>query len=231
MYRALAWKARHDGIDLADEPAVAALAAQARFETGDGRIRIDGHDVAAAIRTPEMDAAAAIVARQPRVREALIARQRELGAGGGRRDGRARHRDGRVPGRGREDLSRRVAGGARPPARAPIPSHTSGRGTAAISDVATALAERDRIDRTRTASPLVAGRRRGRDRHHRPLDRRRGGTGAGGRGKAGRGDSGDSWRNDEVLTAELTEIAEAILFLRYSADSVVNTAPSHVLSL
>ena len=64
-----------------------------------------------------MDAAAAIVARQPRVREALIARQRELGAAGGRRDGRARHRDGRVPGRGREDLPRRVAGGARAPAR------------------------------------------------------------------------------------------------------------------
>ena len=154
MYRALAWKARHDGIDLADEPAVAALAAQARFETGDGRIRIDGHDVAAAIRTPEMDAAAAIVARQPRVREALIARQRELGGEGG------------VVMEGR-DIGTVVFPAAdvkifldaspeeRARRRATDPSHASGRGPAALSDVATALAERDRIDRTRATSPLV----------------------------------------------------------------------------
>ena len=45
--------------------------------------RVDGHDVARAIRTPEIDAAAAAVARQPRVREILIAQQREMGQAGG----------------------------------------------------------------------------------------------------------------------------------------------------
>jgi CMP/dCMP kinase len=154
MYRALAWKALNDGIDLADEAAVAALAAQARFEVGDGRIRIDGHDVAAAIRTPEMDTAAAIVAGQPRVREALIARQRALGGQGG------------VVMEGR-DIGTVVFPAAdvkifldaspeeRARRRATDPAHTSGRGTAGIPDVATALAERDRIDRTRLMSPLV----------------------------------------------------------------------------
>ena len=153
MYRALAWKALDARMDLSHEAAVAALADRARFEVGDGRIRIDGDDVAAAIRTPEIDAAAAIVARQPRVRQSLIARQRALGAQGG------------VVMEGR-DIGTVVFPAAdvkifldaspeeRARRRATDPAHASGRG-AAISDVATALAERDRIDRTRETSPLV----------------------------------------------------------------------------
>jgi cytidylate kinase len=39
--------------------------------------------------------------------------------------------------------------------RATDPSHAAGRGVAAIQDVATALEERDRSDRTRAASPLT----------------------------------------------------------------------------
>jgi cytidylate kinase len=38
--------------------------------------------------------------------------------------------------------------------RATDPAHAAGTGTGAIQDVATALAERDRIDSTRAASPL-----------------------------------------------------------------------------
>src|SRR5262245_6708693 len=64
MYRAVAWKAVHDRIDLKDGDAVAALAACAAFDL-DGRVAIDGHDVTELIRTPEMDAAAAVVARHP----------------------------------------------------------------------------------------------------------------------------------------------------------------------
>src|SRR6185503_9256460 len=70
MYRALAWKARHDSVDLSDEAAVAALAQRAEFDVSDGTVRVDGHDVATAIRTPDMDIAASLVARQPRVRDA-----------------------------------------------------------------------------------------------------------------------------------------------------------------
>ena len=46
-------------------------------------VRVDGEDVAEAIRTPEIDAAAAAVARQPRVRAVLVAQQRAMGRDGG----------------------------------------------------------------------------------------------------------------------------------------------------
>jgi cytidylate kinase len=153
MYRAVAWKALHDGLDLENETSVAGLAQRAQIDVGDGRVRIDGHDVASAIRTPHIDRAAAIVARQPRVREALIARQRTSGADGG------------VVMEGR-DIGTVVFPAAdvkifldaspeeRARRRATDPTHAAGKGTAAIPEVATALAERDRIDTTRAASPL-----------------------------------------------------------------------------
>jgi len=153
MYRAVAWKALHEGVDLENESVVAELAQRARFDVGDGRVRIDGHDVATVIRTGEIDKAAAIVARQPRVREALIARQRADGANGG------------VVMEGR-DIGTVVFPAAdvkiyldaspeeRARRRATDPAHASGKGTAAMQEVATALAERDRIDSTRAASPL-----------------------------------------------------------------------------
>jgi CMP/dCMP kinase len=154
MYRALAWKAIYDGMDLSDEAALSALAGRINLDVAEGRVRVDDHDIAAAIRTPEIDAAAAVVARYPRVREALIARQRALGAAGG------------VVMEGR-DIGTVVFPGAevkifldaspeeRARRRATDPSHTAGRGVAAIQDVATALEERDRSDRTRAASPLT----------------------------------------------------------------------------
>ena len=91
MYRAVAWKSLHDGVDLSDEASVSALAERARFDVSDGRVWIDGQDIGSAIRTAEIDAAAAghrlaeasTVARQPAVRRVLVARQRELAARGG----------------------------------------------------------------------------------------------------------------------------------------------------
>ena len=154
MYRALAWKALQETIDLADEPAVAALARRAHFDVRDGSVRLDGHDVAGAIRTPQMDEAASIVARQPKVREALIARQRAAGAVGG------------VVMEGR-DIGTVVFPAAdvkifldaspeeRARRRATDPAHAAGKGVTAIADVAIALAERDRLDRTRATSPLM----------------------------------------------------------------------------
>jgi cytidylate kinase len=154
MYRALAWKALHESVDLVNEAAVSALAERAQFDVIDGRVRIDGHDVAAAIRTPEMDAAASIVARQPAVRRVLVERQRALGALGGLvMEGR--------------DIGTVVFPAAdvkiyldaspeeRARRRATDPAHESGQGTAAIQEVATALAERDRIDSTRATAPLT----------------------------------------------------------------------------
>ena len=147
-------------------------------------MRVDDHDIAAAIRTPEIDTAAAIVARYPRVREALIARQRALGEGGG------------VVMEGR-DIGTVVFPAAdvkvyldaspeeRARRRATDPSHTAGRGVTAIQDVATALEERDRSDRTRAASPLTQAPRRRRDRHDDAVDRGCCGAGDGGRGEEG----------------------------------------------
>jgi cytidylate kinase len=154
MYRALAWNALRHAIDLSDEAAVSALAHGAEFDVSDGRVRVDGHEVATAIRTPEMDIAASLVARQPGVREALIARQRALGAQGG------------IVMEGR-DIGTVVFPGAdvkifldaspeeRARRRATDPAHASGKGAAGIPEVATALAERDRLDSTRAASPLT----------------------------------------------------------------------------
>ena len=153
MYRALAWLALHDGVDLADEAALAALATRARLDVGDGVVRVEGHDVAQAIRTPDIDRAAAAVARQAAVRAVLIARQRDLG------------RDGKVVMEGR-DIGTAVFPTAdvkiyldaspeeRARRRASDPAHAAGQGTT-VPEVASALEERDRSDRTRAASPLA----------------------------------------------------------------------------
>ena len=153
MYRAIAWKALQEGLDVQDERAVAALSERASFNLENGLVEIDGADVARAIRTPAIDAAAAAVARHPAVRRALVARQRSLGSGGG------------VVMEGRDigtvvfpDADVKIFLDASPEERARRrandPAHRAPDGTALV-DVATALAERDRIDSTRTVSPLA----------------------------------------------------------------------------
>lgn len=49
---------------------------------GGGMVRLDGRDVSAAIRAPEVSEAASVVAADPAVRDALVAKQRELIAHG-----------------------------------------------------------------------------------------------------------------------------------------------------
>ena len=44
MYRAVAWKAVQEGLDLRDEDAIAELAARVRIDVSDGTIAVDGHD-------------------------------------------------------------------------------------------------------------------------------------------------------------------------------------------
>src|SRR4029453_7768265 len=83
MYRAVAWKALQDGLDVQDEAAVASVSDRAEFDLDAGRVVIDGVDVSSAIRTPAIDKGAAAVARHPRVRRALVARQQAMGRDGG----------------------------------------------------------------------------------------------------------------------------------------------------
>lgn len=154
MYRAVAWRAVHDELDLQNEDALAELAARVRIEVSDGVAQVDGHDVRQAIRTPEIDSAATAVARQPRVRAILIRQQREMGARGGvvmegRDIGTVVFPDAEVKvylDASPEERARR---------RAHDPAHAAGKGGAAVHEVASALAARDRSDTTRAASPLA----------------------------------------------------------------------------
>ena len=154
MYRAVAWKALQEQIDLDDEEALASLAERMRLTAEGGAVLVDGQDVSSDIRTPEIDAAAARVARKSKVRAVLIGQQREMGSGGGvvmegRDIGTVVFPDADVKlylDASPEERARR---------RAHDPEHTAGRGSAAVHDIASALEARDRSDRTRAVSPLA----------------------------------------------------------------------------
>ena len=152
MYRAVGWKATHDGVPLDDEARVAAIAQQAELTCERGVVIIDGHDVTTHIRTPEMDKAASAVARLPKVRAALVARQQKMGENGG------------VVMEGRDigtvvfpdaDLKIYLDASAEERARRRVndPAHSGAHtGQAAV---AAAIDARDQSDKTRTASPLT----------------------------------------------------------------------------
>jgi cytidylate kinase len=153
MYRAVGWKALQRGVSLDDEGAIAHLAEASAIDISATAVTIDGTDVTRAIRTPEIDKAAAAVARLPRVRSILVDRQRDLGANGG------------IVMEGRDigtvvfptaDVKLYLDASAEERARrrAHDPAHSGG--PVALSDVATLLSERDRLDSTRAASPLYA---------------------------------------------------------------------------
>ena len=76
MYRcvALLWLSR-------PQRSPAELARAARMQLGE-RVLLDGSDVTAQIRAPEVSRAASQLASDPEVRSALVAKQRELIAGG-----------------------------------------------------------------------------------------------------------------------------------------------------
>lgn len=88
MYRAVTWLALRRGVDLADEEALTALAAEARIELGQPgpnggpTITVDGTDVTAELRSPEVDRSVSLVSRVGGVRRAMVALQRRLAAEG-----------------------------------------------------------------------------------------------------------------------------------------------------
>lgn len=152
MYRAVAWKAQHDGLPLDDEDTVSALADRSTIEQQNGTITIDGHDVTREIRTPAIDRAATTVARLPRVRESLVRRFRELGTGGavvmeGRDIGTVVFPDADLKfyiDASPEERARR---------RAADPAHTGGQGSLEL--VQHDIAARDQSDSTRSVAPLA----------------------------------------------------------------------------
>lgn len=152
MYRAVGWKANHDGIPLDDEEQVSALARRAELIVEGGIVSIDGHDVTKAIRTPEVDKIASSVARLPKVREVLVARQRELGQQGG------------VVMEGRDigtvvfpnaDVKIYLDASAEERARRRANDSAHAGSQTGQAAVAAAIQARDTSDSTRTASPLM----------------------------------------------------------------------------
>jgi CMP/dCMP kinase len=153
MYRAVGWKAVETHVALDDEEGVARMAERALIDVSTAQVTIDGVDVTKAIRTPEIDRAAAAVARLPKVRAVLVERQRQIGIGGGV------VMEGRDIGtlvfpRADVKIYLDASPAERARRRAQDPAHSLG--AASVSDVVTALAARDELDRTRTASPLYA---------------------------------------------------------------------------
>ncbi len=86
MYRAIGLKASREGVPLPipDPDRVAAIAASCRIDLSTDAegtsVWLDGEDVTAEIRRPEISLYASAVSAIPEVRRLLVARQREIGA-------------------------------------------------------------------------------------------------------------------------------------------------------
>jgi cytidylate kinase len=85
-YRALTWLALQRGVQLEDEESLGRLAAQVDMKLGPPAaasgerctIWVDGEDVTAVLRWPEVEAGVSLVSRVPQVRQAMVAFQRRL---------------------------------------------------------------------------------------------------------------------------------------------------------
>ena len=79
MYRAIGYKVKCRGIDPADEDAVRAMLTDTQVDLQQGEAYLDGENVSAQIRTPEMSMMASVCSQIPAVREKLVQLQREMG--------------------------------------------------------------------------------------------------------------------------------------------------------
>ncbi|MDP8937093.1 MAG: (d)CMP kinase [Actinomycetota bacterium] len=142
MYRAVALAVLRRGIEpVADDPALAEVARTVRMEVGE-RLVVDGADVTEELRAPEVGRAVSVVAADPGVRAELVRRQRQWVAdrGGAVVEGRD------IGSVVFPDATLRVYLTASDEERA---RRRGGDETAAD------VARRDRIDSSRSASPLI----------------------------------------------------------------------------
>src|SRR5271170_981204 len=155
MYRALALKAIEQDISFDDETALVKLAQASRIQLeptqGGNRTLLNGHDVSERIRERDVTEAASRVSVHPGVRAWMVARQREMGAGGG------------VVMEGRDigtkvfpDADVKIFLDADPVVREQRRMEQQKIKGALAAGFAADLRERDRRDRTRAASPLMA---------------------------------------------------------------------------
>ncbi len=143
MYRAVAALALARGIAPDDAAAVGALAAAAHIEPGP-RVLIDGHDVTAVIRSPEVGRVVSIVAANPEVRRQLVLRQRAWAED---------HGGGVVEGR---DIGSVVFPDAE--LKVYLTASPEERARRRHDEAPDWVARRDHIDSTRDASPLREAR-------------------------------------------------------------------------
>jgi len=155
MYRALALKAILTDTSFGNEDALLNLAQNSRIElepaaTGN-RVLLDGQDVTQRIRETDVTEAASRVSVHPKVREWMVARQREMGAGGG------------VVMEGRDigtkvfpDADVKIFLDADPVIREQRRLRQQDLRGAAADMTAAELRMRDKRDRTRATSPLIA---------------------------------------------------------------------------
>ena len=155
MYRALALKAIERDTSFDDEVALVKLAdgSSIRLEptVSGNRTILDGRDVSSRIRERDVTEGASRISVHPKVREWMVSHQRAMGAGGG------------VVMEGRDigtkvfpDADLKIFLDADPVVREQrrmVQQNISGE---VAANVAADLRERDRRDRTRAASPLVA---------------------------------------------------------------------------
>ena len=82
MYRAIAYAVLQAQVSESDADAVASIARAVRLELKDGVLFLDGEDVSAVIRTPDVTAISSVVAANPVVRQRLVEIQRRVGESG-----------------------------------------------------------------------------------------------------------------------------------------------------
>jgi CMP/dCMP kinase len=172
MYRSVALKAQRRRVPLDSGDALAALAAETRIDlrrasvqgngqtdgateganAGAQQVLLDGEDVTALIRTPEVAQAASKVALEPGVRKVLVAEQRRAGERGG------------VVMEGRDigsvvfpDAQLKIFLTASPEVRAERRwrEHQQKGDAIGLARTLQEVIERDRRDRERATSPLV----------------------------------------------------------------------------
>jgi cytidylate kinase len=147
MYRAVALWALRAGIDLDDLHRLEQLAREARIEFSGESVHLNGEDVTAAIRAPEVSDAASRVSMAPGVRRAMREEQQRIGHTSsvvmeGRDIGTVVFPDAQV----------KIFLDADPEIRAGRRARETGT---AVDHVAREIAERDHRDRSRTEAPLT----------------------------------------------------------------------------
>jgi len=83
LYRALAWAVKEAGIAADDAPAVGKVLEKTTVDFEGGRVRVNGRDITAQLRTPELGMLTSRLTRLQVVRDKLTPLQRRLARAGG----------------------------------------------------------------------------------------------------------------------------------------------------